>query len=77
MALEAAVVERESRWTSDREFAATSVEIMHGLLISTLKIAGAKNVGKPLHIPRPWDVVKPQMISMGQFARQVKGEANA
>jgi hypothetical protein len=79
VALEWAVRRREERWTTDHELAATSIELTHALLLTTLRVNGAKNVGKPMHVPRPWDKApeKPRMLTMGEFARQVMGVANA
>lgn len=73
VALEWAVHQREQRWTQDLEISATTAELTHALLLTLLRVNGAKQVGKPMHIPRPWDEKKPKLISMGQFARQVKG----
>lgn len=72
-ALEQQIVERESRWTSEREFAATTVELIHSLTLVTLRVAGAKNVGKPLHIERPWEkeARKKALIGFGQFAKMI------
>jgi hypothetical protein len=75
VALEIAVRKKMDSWTTERELAATTVELTHSLLLTLLKVNGAKNVGKPLHVPRPWDAVdnKPKLMTMGQFARQSMG----
>lgn len=74
VALEWAVRKREERWTTERELAATGIELTHALLLTTLRVNGAKNVGKTLHVPRPWDALeKPKMMRMSDFARQVMG----
>jgi hypothetical protein len=74
VAMEWAVREREDRWTTEREFAATSIELTHTLLLTTLRVNGAKNVGRPIHITRPWEKTPEKtMLTMGEFARQVMG----
>lgn len=64
-------------WTTDRELLAMTAELVHALLLVTLRVHGAKDVGEPLHFPRPWDEERPARaqkpaVSFGQFARQVK-----
>ena len=66
--MEWAVAERERRWSTDREFAATTVELLHASILTNMRIAGAKNVGKPLHIDRPWES-KPEPVRFGQFMK--------
>lgn len=79
VALEWAVRKREGAWTTLHELSAISAEVTHGLLLATLKVNGVKNVGKNLHFPRPWEmqVEAKQMLTMGQFARQVMGAKDA
>lgn len=69
-ALEWAVNKREDVWTIDREMSAINAEILHAFMLGYYKSHGAKNVGDPLHIERPWDKkkFKDPMISAGSFA---------
>lgn len=71
-ALTDALVERKrqeaEQWTVERELLATLTETVHALLIVTLKVNGAKSVGKPLRIPRPNDGESTQpAVSMREF----------
>jgi hypothetical protein len=79
VALEMAVRERETAWTTSHELSATSAELTHALLLTTLRVNGAKRVGDVLRFPRPWDKKAKQddMITMGQFAQKVKGGGHA
>lgn len=79
VALEQAVRERSEAWTVDREIAAIAAEIQHAHLLSFLKANGAKQVGKPFRFPRPWEqkAQKAKPMSMGAFARAVKGVPDA
>lgn len=71
-ALEWAVSKRDDVWTMDREIAASTVEVLHSFMLSYFKVNGSKNVGKPMHIERPWDRdVKPKTVSAGSFAAMV------
>jgi len=60
-------------WTTDRELLATTVELLHALLVAFIT-ANSKTRPrvKPLHIPRPWeekvDADKPMGIR--EFARK-------
>ena len=72
VALERAVIERDSRWTTDRELLATISEIMSVFMRQHAMANGAKNPGKSLHIKRPWEKdEKPDLLSFGAFARQI------
>lgn len=78
VALESAVRERSDAWSVDREIAAIAAEIQHAHLLTFLKANGAKQVGKPFRFPRPWEKpAKPKPMSMGAFARAVKGVPHA
>lgn len=73
-ALEWAVTKRMEAWTTDREIAATTVEVLHSFMLSYFKVHGSKSVGKPLHIERPWEKnQKPQLVSPGAFAAMIGG----
>lgn len=73
VALEKAVRSRLEGWTTERELLALTAELTHAHLLTTLRANGAKNVGRPLHIPRPWDKQAVKPISMGEFVRQTQG----
>lgn len=74
VALEWAVAKRDDAWTIEREMSATTLEVLHSFLLSYSRVHGAKNVGKPIHIERPWERdVKPAFISPGAFAAMVGG----
>lgn len=67
--------EEAEAWTMDRELLAVIAEILHGLLQTTLRVHGAKDVGPPLRIPRPYeDQVddRPVAVPFGQFASGLK-----
>jgi hypothetical protein len=67
-ALEWAIREREDRWTIERELLALNAEINHTHMYALLRVNGAKNLGKPLHIDRPWEVnEKKRLLSFGEF----------
>ena len=70
-ALERAAVRYEKRWTTEKELAALTLELLHSLYLLTAKANGAKNVGKPLHVPRPHDEVN-KMISPRDFAAMMR-----
>jgi len=74
-ALEKVAIEEKTRWTPDREIAATTAELLHQLIVVNLKVAGLKRAIKPLHIERPWDKdeakVRQVQIGFGQFARMI------
>ncbi len=70
-ALERAAVRYEKRWTTEKELAASTLEMIHSLYLLTAKANGAKNVGKPLHVPRPHDEVN-QSISPRDFAAMMR-----
>jgi hypothetical protein len=74
VALEQAVRRHHEAWTPSLEMATVAVELSHAHLLATLRANGAKNVGKPMHIPRPWEK-KSQVktITMGEFVRQTGG----
>lgn len=74
VALEWAVRKRQEAWTTDREIAATTLEVLHGFQLSYFKVHGSKNVGKPIHIDRPWEIdKKKQLVSASAFAAMVGG----
>jgi len=70
-ALEAAAVRREKKWTTERELLASILETLHALYLLTARANGAKNVGKPLRVPRPGDK-KPEPLSPSAFTRMVR-----
>lgn len=73
-ALEWAVRKRDEAWTTDREIAATTLEVLHSFQLSYFRVHGSKNVGKPIHVDRPWEKnQKPPMMSAGDFAALVGG----
>lgn len=61
-------------WTMERELLATTVELLHSLVLVTLRVNGATNVGDPIHIPRPYEdepvTVKPKAVPFSQFVKQ-------
>lgn len=60
-------------WTTDRELLATSTETQAALLHVYLKVNGAKNLGKPMRITRPWErEAKAKKIGMSEFAQMLK-----
>jgi len=73
-ALETAAVRREKRWTTEREMLASILETLHALYLLTARANGARNVGKPLRVPRPGDKPK-QAMSPGAFARMVRSSS--
>jgi len=74
-ALEAAAVRREERWTTDREIAAMTLELTHAGILQAAAVAGAKNVGKPLRFPRPYDTApEVQTMSVSAFAAEMRSE---
>jgi len=75
-ALEAAAVRREKQWTTERELLASILETLHALYLLTARANGAKNVGKPLRVPRPGDK-KPEPLSPGAFARMVRSNGGS
>jgi hypothetical protein len=74
-ALERAVVARDDAWTIDREMSAVTAEVLHSFMLGYFKVHGAKNLGKSLHIERPWDKEKQkkEMLSPGSFAAMIGG----
>jgi hypothetical protein len=67
--------EEAEAWTMERELLAVIAEILHGLLQTTLRVHGAKDVGPPLRIPRPFEDevdTRPAAVSFGQFASDLK-----
>ena len=58
-AYQEAVGEWQTRWKPSDELLASILEMLHVLVIVTLSAYGAKNVPKPLQIPRPNDKSKP------------------
>jgi hypothetical protein len=54
---------------------AVTAELLHANLLTLLRVNGAKNVGSPIHFPRPWEEKKekPPMMRMGDFAKSVGG----
>ena len=71
-ALERAAVRYEKRWTTEKELAACTLEMLHSLYLLTAKANGAKNVGKPLHVPRPGDEVNSPALTPREFAQQIR-----
>lgn len=72
-ALEEAVVRRETRWTTSNELSAVTAELLHSLYLLTARANGAKNVGKPMKIPRPGDGSgKPKTMSPREFAMRAR-----
>lgn len=60
-------------WPIERELLALIVEILHSLLLVTLKANGAKKAPPPLRIPRPGSVTADtaaEPVSMGDYVRQ-------
>lgn len=74
-AMETAVVRRETRWTTQDELSAQTLELLHAHYLLTAKANGAKQVGQSLHVPRPHEVrEKPTAISPGDFARRLRSQ---
>jgi hypothetical protein len=79
-ALSDAVIEKKKEeaegWSMERELLALQAELVHSLLLVTLRVHGAKSVGEPLHIPRPWEsdieVPSKPSVSFGQFASNLR-----
>ena len=61
-------------WTTERELLATTVELLHSLIVITLRAHGAKDRIEPFRIPRPYDEeeVKPEAVGFGSFAKQLR-----
>ena len=78
-ALHDAAIEKKQEeadgWSMDRELLAITAELVHSLILVTLRAHGAKSVGEPLHIPRPWEQDLPKVekpaVPFGDFARSV------
>jgi hypothetical protein len=70
-ALERAAIRYETRWTTDRELAASTLELIHSLYLLTAKANGAKSVGKPMRVPRPGDPDPAKPMSPAAFAAMV------
>lgn len=74
LALERATVQRDDAWTVDREMRAVTAEVLHSFMLGYFKVHGAKNVGKALHVERPWERdKKPTLVSPGDFASMIGG----
>ena len=74
VALERAVVARDDAWTIDREMSAVTAEILHSYMFGYFKVHGAKNLGKSLHIERPYERdQKKKAVSAGAFAAMIGG----
>ncbi len=68
-ALEDAVIRHETRWSQSDELLASILELLHALYLLTAKANGAKNVGKPLHVPRPHEKdLRPKAMTPREFA---------
>lgn len=63
--------ELESYWPVQYELLAAILERMDALLVVTLKANGAKNVGKPVRVPRPHGdrIKKPEAVGFGEFMK--------
>lgn len=73
-ALERSVVLRDDVWTIDREMSAVTAEILHAFMFGYFRAHGAKNLGKSLHIERPWEKnKKKEFVSPGAFAAMIGG----
>ena len=68
--MERAVVRRNNAWTQERELLASILEMLHMIYLLTARANGAKNVGKPLRVPRPTDKPKGP-VSPREFALQL------
>jgi hypothetical protein len=73
-ALEEAAFRREERWTRQDELNASILEMLHSLYLLTAKANGARNVGKPMRVPRPGDKTN-EPVSPGDFARMVRSQS--
>lgn len=71
-ALERAAVRAEERWSTERELAAQTLELLHALYLLTARANGAKNVGKPMHVPRPGEKSTTPVMSAAAFARELR-----
>lgn len=71
-ALEEAAIQHQTRWTRQDELNASILEMLHSLYLLTARANGAKNVGKPIRIPRPGDEKADAPISAGEFARMAR-----
>ena len=71
-ALEEAALQHHTRWTRQDELNASILEMLHSLYLLTARANGAKNVGKPLRVPRPGDETADAQISAGDFARMAR-----
>ena len=73
--MDALAGEAESYWPPEREFLASILEVLHTLLIVTLKAHGAKRVPKQIQIPRPKHVrvsgEETPPVSMSDYIRNV------
>jgi hypothetical protein len=68
--LERAVIRRQNAWTQERELLASILEMLHMIYLLTARANGAKNVGKPMRVPRPGDKPKAP-LSPREFALQL------
>jgi hypothetical protein len=66
--------EEAEAWTTERELLATTVELLHSLIVITLRAHGAKEHIKPFRVPRPYDEQEPadDAVSFGAFAKQLR-----
>lgn len=70
VALEREAARQHSAWTPQLEISAVTAELLHALLLVTLKVNRAKNVGKPLRFPRPWEQAEEKkLLSMREFVK--------
>ncbi|MFZ9392579.1 MAG: hypothetical protein ACO28P_01365 [Ilumatobacteraceae bacterium] len=71
-ALERAAIRHLERWSTEKELAAMTVEMLHSLYLLMARANGAKNVGKPMHIPRPGEKTGQLVMSPAAFARELR-----
>lgn len=72
MAMEWAIRQREERWTTDREIAAATLETAGALLHAFLRSKGAKSLGKPIHVERPYErEAKKAKTTFGAFVADI------
>lgn len=67
--------EAEDYWPPERELLASILEVLHSLLIVTLKVHGAKRIPPQIRVPRPRSVVaasgKQESVSMKEYISTV------
>ena len=66
--------EEGEAWTTERELLATTVELLHSLIVITLRAHGAKDHIPAFKIPRPYDEPEPvsDAVGFGSFAKQLR-----